>query len=105
MENEEIKNEEIKNENVDVTNVETVENTVKDENKNDNEQNNESLSNIVLELKTQHDNEIRALKDAYSKEIAERDSVIKQLISGENTAGIHLSMVDKINQKRNFKKW
>lgn len=100
-----MENEENKNENVDVTPVETVENTVKDENKDDNEQNKESLSNIVLELKEQHDNEIKALKDAYGKEIAERDNVIKQLLSDSNTATTHDAIIDKINQKRNFKKW
>ena len=100
-----MENEENKNENVDVAPVETVENTVKNENKDDNEQNNESLSNIVNDLKSQYEGQIKALKDAYGKEIAERDSVIKQLLSDSNTATEHETIVDKINKKRNFKKW
>ena len=64
----------------------------------------ENLTRIVTDIKTQYENKIEALKDAYGKQIAERDSVIKQLLNGENTAKPE-TIVDKINKTRNYKKW
>lgn len=68
------------------------------------EEQNENLTRIVTDIKTQYENKIEALKDAYGKQIAERDSVIKQLLNGENTAKPE-TIVDKINKTRNYKKW
>ena len=65
----------------------------------------ENLTRIVTEIKEQYENKIEALKDAYGKQIAERDIVIKQLLSDNNTAVETETMVDKINKKRNYKKW
>lgn len=63
------------------------------------------LPKVVQEIKAQYDAKIEALKDAYGKQIAERDIVIKQLLSDNNTAVEHETVVDKINKKRKFKKW
>ena len=68
------------------------------------EEQNENLTRIVTDIKAQYENKIEALKDAYGKQIAERDSVIKQLLNGENTAKPE-TIVDKINKTRNYKKW
>ena len=63
------------------------------------------LPNIVQELKAQFEAKIEALKDAYGKQIAERDTVIKQLLNDDETAVERETIVDKINNKRKFKKW
>ena len=63
------------------------------------------LPKVVQEIKAQYDAKIEALKDAYGKEIAERDSVITQLLNGDETAVTIGTVVDKINKKRIFKKW
>lgn len=63
------------------------------------------LPKVVQEIKAQYDAKIEALKDAYGKQIAERDIVIKQLLSDNETAVETETTVDKINKKRNFKKW
>lgn len=75
-----------------------------DEPKQDETKQDENLTRIVTEIKEQYENKIEALKDAYGKKIAERDSVIKQLLNGENTAKPE-TIVDKINKTRNYKKW
>ena len=63
------------------------------------------LPKVVQEIKAQYEAKIEAMKDEYSKEIADRDSVITQLLNGDETAVITDTVVDKINKKRNFKKW
>ena len=75
-----------------------------DEPKQEETKQDENLTRIVTEIKEQYENKIEALKDAYGKKIAERDSVIKQLLNGENTAKPE-TIVDKINKTRNYKKW
>lgn len=80
-------------------------NVVESETKNEQEEATKELPSIVQELKAQYEVQIEALKDAYGKQIAERDIVIKQLLSGDNTADNHETICDKINKKRNFKKW
>lgn len=75
------------------------------EKKNEQVETTKELPTVVQEIKAQYEVQIEALKDAYGKQIAERDIVIKQLLSDNNTAVEHETLVDKINKKRNFKKW
>lgn len=75
------------------------------EKKNEHVETTKELPTVVQEIKAQYEVQIEALKDAYGKQIAERDIVIKQLLSDNNTAVEHETVVDKINKKRNFKKW
>ena len=99
MENEQIEN------NVVETETEVEKKNEQVEKKNEQDETSKEFPTVVQEIKAQYEAQIEALKDAYSKEIAERDIVIKQLLSDNNTADEHETLVDKINKKRNFKKW
>lgn len=62
------------------------------------------LPQIIDEIKAQYDQQIEDLKEDFKNQIAERDSVIKQLLSGKKLAPTE-TIVDKINKNRNYKKW
>lgn len=99
-----MKNEQIEN-NVVETETEVEKKNEQVEKKNEQVETTKELPTVVQEIKAQYEVQIEALKDAYGKQIAERDIVIKQLLSDNNTAVEHETLVDKINKKRNFKKW
>ena len=64
------------------------------------------LSKLVNDLKQDYDNKISAIQEKYTNEIAQRDDIIRQLMTGSDTAKQPTpSFVDNINNKRNFKKW
>lgn len=72
----------------------------------DNEQNaqKDELPTIIDEIKQSYEKKITDIVTKKDKEIKERDNVIKQLLSDDNTAVVP-SIAEKINSKRNFKKW
>lgn len=45
------------------------------------------------------------MREEYEKRIAERDALIKQLIKGENDPVAADGIVDKVNSRRQYKKW
>ena len=47
----------------------------------------------------------RKMREDYERRIAERDALIAQLIKGENDPVAADGIVDKINSRRQFKKW
>ena len=63
------------------------------------------LPKVVQEIKAQYEAKIEAMKEDYENEIASRDNVITQLLGDNETAVVTETIVDKINKKRNFKKW
>ena len=70
------------------------------------EQEQANLSSLIDEVKQQYETKLTEMVAKKDREIAERDNVIKQLIDQEDkTAVFEKSIADKINEKRNYKKW
>ena len=66
----------------------------------------ETIPELVLKIKEEYDEKIAELETKHAAAIADRDAIIQQLISGgKQDAGQSYSFVDKINGKRNYKKW
>ena len=66
----------------------------------------ETIPELVLKIKGEYDEKIAELETKHAAAIADRDAIIQQLISGgKQDAGQSYSFVDKINGKRNYKKW
>lgn len=64
----------------------------------------DSMQETILSIKQGYEEKIAKQKAEADKAIKERDAVIKQLLSGENTAK-EPTIIDKINAKRIYKKW
>ena len=82
------------------------ENTTKvEENQNQNqEENQKSFEDSIKELRETYERKINDILLSKNKEIEERDNVIKQLLIGEDNEE-KSTIVEKINEKRIFKKW
>ena len=66
----------------------------------------DTLPDIVKRIREEYEMRIAEMEAKHAAAIADRDVIIQQLISG-NTSGNASSetFVDKINDKRIFKKW
>lgn len=64
-----------------------------------------AIPELVNKLKEDYENKIAVMQTNHKAEIAERDEIIRQLISGNQEKSINYSFIDKINNKRNYKKW
>lgn len=65
----------------------------------------DTLSDIVAKIREEYDNRIAEMEARHAAAIADRDAIIQQLISGNPSGNVSKTFVDKINEKRNFKKW
>ena len=63
----------------------------------------ETLSTLITELTDKYEARISAIVKKYDASIAERDDVIKQLLTGETVQ--EQSIADRINARRTYKKW
>lgn len=61
------------------------------------------FAEMLQEIKAEHKQQIAEMEVKHKAELKERDSIIKQLIKGENVS--HETFIDRLNAKRNFKKW
>lgn len=68
------------------------------------EQEENKLENLVISIKKEYEEKIATINEKNKKELQKRDILIKQLIAGEKEEET-LSIADKINAKRQFKKW
>lgn len=59
---------------------------------------------LILEIQQEYMAKIQAIVEKNKKELAKRDDLIKQLIAGEKDEEKN-SIADKINARRQFKKW
>ena len=78
-----------------------------DENQNQNQNQEEiqkSFEDSIKELRETYERKINDILLSKNKEIEERDNVIKQLLIGEDNEE-KSTIVEKINEKRIFKKW
>ena len=66
----------------------------------------EGLPAIVHKLREEYEKRIAELEAKHAADIADRDAIIQQLISGNPPSNVSReTFIDKINDKRNFKKW
>lgn len=68
------------------------------------EENQKSFEESIKELRETYERKINDILLSKNKEIEERDNVIKQLLIGEENEE-KSTIVEKINEKRIFKKW
>lgn len=64
----------------------------------------ENLPSLIDEIRKKYEEKIAKLSEAHNKELAERDTVIKQLLTDDDQV-VEETIADKINKKRNYKKW
>lgn len=69
------------------------------------EEQKESLSDIVTRLKEQYESKIVQMEKKHTKDIEERDKIIAQLLDDNKESSTYQTVSDRINQKRNYKKW
>lgn len=62
------------------------------------------IETLVLNIKKEYEEKIATINEKNKKELAKRDNLIKQLIAGEKEEETS-TIADKINAKRQFKKW
>ena len=66
----------------------------------------DTLPDIVIKIRKEYENRIAEMEAKHAAAIADRDAIIQQLISGNQSGnGSSETFIDKINEKRNFKKW
>lgn len=66
----------------------------------------DGLPDVVQKIRTEYEKRIAELEAKHAADIADRDAIIQQLISGNPSANVSReTFIDKINTKRNFKKW
>lgn len=68
------------------------------------EQEENEIETLVLNIKKEYEEKIATINEKNKKELAKRDNLIKQLIAGEKEEETS-TIADKINAKRQFKKW
>lgn len=64
-----------------------------------------SLPDIVADIKAEYEAKLSDQAAKHAAELKDRDDIIKQLIGGAGSETPAESFVDKINSKRNYKKW
>ena len=66
----------------------------------------DTLPDIINKIRKEYDMRILEMEAKHAAAIADRDAIIQQLISGNQSGnGLSETFIDKINEKRNFKKW
>ena len=66
----------------------------------------DTLPDIVVKIREEYENRIAEIEAKHAAAIADRDAIIQQLISGNQSGnGSRETFIDKINDKRIFKKW
>ena len=66
----------------------------------------DTLTDIVNKIREEYEMRIAEMEAKHAAAIADRDAIIQQLISGNPSGNASReTFVDKINDKRTFKKW
>lgn len=66
----------------------------------------DTLPDIVKRIHEEYEMRIAEMEAKHVAAIADRDAIIQQLISGNQSGnGSSETFIDRINEKRNFKKW
>lgn len=66
----------------------------------------DKLPDLVEKIRVEYEKRIAEMEARHAVAIADRDAIIQQLISGNPSGTVSReTVVDRINEKRNFKKW
>ena len=67
----------------------------------------EALPEIVSRIRSEYEAKIDTITERHIAEIKERDEIIAQLIGGNNqdSDATRIPFVERLNNKRNYKKW
>ena len=66
----------------------------------------DTLPAIVSKIREEYENRIAKMEAKHAAAIADRDAIIQQLISDNQSGnGSSETFIGRINEKRNFKKW
>lgn len=66
----------------------------------------DTLPDIVNKIREEYEMRIAEMEAKHTADIADRDAIIQQLISGNPLGNVSRETIaDRINNKRNFKKW
>lgn len=67
----------------------------------------EALPEIVSRIRSEYEAKIDTITERHNAEIKERDEIIAQLIGGNNqdSDATRIPFVERLNNKRNYKKW
>ena len=66
----------------------------------------DTLPDIVNKIREEYEIRVAEMEAKHAAAIADRDAIIQQLISGNPSGNVSReTFVDKINEKRNIKKW
>lgn len=67
----------------------------------------DTLPEIVNRIRSEYETKIEAITERHTTEIKERDEIIAQLIGGNTTDSnaTQTPFVERLNNKRNYKKW
>lgn len=84
---------------------ETASEGLPEENKENKENEAQNLNTLVFDLKKQYEDKIESITKSKNDEIKARDDIIKQLLNEDNKKSTTTTIADRINKKRNFKKW
>lgn len=63
------------------------------------------LQTLVFDLKNEYEEKIKNITKSKNEEITARDDIIKQLLNEDIKKSTTTTIADRINKKRNFKKW
>lgn len=76
-----------------------------DEQPNVEEDKQEESQDVLATVNAAWEERERKMREDYERRIAERDALIAQLIKGENDPVAADGIVDKVNSRRQYKKW
>lgn len=66
----------------------------------------DTLPGLVNKIREEYEMRMAEMEAKHAAAIADRDEIIQQLISGNPSGNVaRETIVDKINEKRTFKKW
>ena len=66
----------------------------------------DTLPDIVNKIREEYEMRMAEMEAKHAAAIADRDAIIQQLIGGNPSGNVSReTFVDKINEKRNIKKW
>lgn len=84
-----------------------VEEKTEDNVENDAEEKTEdTLPDIVEKIRAEYETRLAEMEAKHAAAIADRDAIIQQLISGNPSGNVSReTFVDRLNEKREFKKW
>ena len=66
----------------------------------------DTLPDLVEKIRVDYETRLAEMEAKHAAAIADRDAIIQQLISGNNSSNVSReTFVERLNEKRNFKKW